>query len=101
MTQILLYSGLLLFGMCISQIADLASSRTVLSAATMICLAYIMIEVGLEFVLDKRRLKSYGMDYLVAATAAAFPWIFCAAYFMAVFQTDWKEALLVGRFAAP
>lgn len=101
MIQILLYSGLLLVGMCVSQIADLSSSHVFLSAVTMICLAYIMIEVGLEFILDKRRLKSYGMDYLVAATAAAFPWIFCAGYFMAVFQTDWKEALLVGRFAAP
>lgn len=101
MIQILLYSGLLLMGMGVSQIADLSPIRTALSMATMICLAYIMVEVGLEFVLDKRRLKSYGVDYLVAATAAAFPWIFCAVYFVAVFQTDWKEALLVGRFAAP
>lgn len=67
----------------------------------MICLAYIMIEVGLEFTIDKKNLKSYGKDYLIAATAAAFPWIFCAAYMVWLFGSDWKEALMVGRFAAP
>ena len=55
----------------------------------------------MEFTLDKRRLRSYGWDYVVAATAAAFPWLFCAAYFVAALQTNWKEALLLGRFAAP
>ncbi|HBH97544.1 MAG TPA: sodium:proton antiporter [Candidatus Omnitrophica bacterium] len=101
MTQVLLYSGLLVGGLVVSQLADLSSLRTALSTVTMVCLAYIMIEVGLEFTLDKRRLRSYGWDYVVAATAAAFPWIFCALYFIAVFQAPWTEAFLVGRFAAP
>jgi len=101
MIQVILYSGLLLAGMVVSQAADLSGLRGALSTLTMVCLAYIMLEVGLEFTLDKQRLKSYGWDYVVAATAAAFPWILCAAYFMGVFQTDWKEALLIGRFAAP
>jgi len=99
--NILLYSSLLIVGLIVSQSVDLSPARGSLSTLTLICLAYIMIEVGLEFVLDKRRLKKYGADYLVAATAAAFPWIFCATYFMAVFGTGWKEALLIGRFAAP
>ncbi|MCM8794530.1 MAG: cation:proton antiporter [Candidatus Omnitrophica bacterium] len=101
MIQILLYSGLLVFGMAVSQLLDLSGLRPLLVTVTMVCLAYIMVEVGLEFTLDKKRLKSYGWDYVVAMIAAAFPWIFCAAYFMAVFQTPWKEALLIGRFAAP
>jgi Kef-type K+ transport system membrane component KefB len=101
MLLILLYSGLLITGMIISQVVDLAAIGFLVSAVTMICLAYIMIEVGLEFTLDKKRLRSYGWDCIVAATAAALPWIFCAIYFKAFFQTPWKEALLIGRFAAP
>ena len=101
MIHVFLYSGLLIGGMVVSQVADLAPWRAMLSTATMVCLAYIMIEVGLEFTLDKRQLRSYGWDYVVAATAAAFPWIFCAFYFLLVFQTSWQEAFLVSRFAAP
>lgn len=101
MFQVFIYSGLLMAGMVGSQILNLDSMRGFLTTLTMICLSYIMIEVGLEFTIDKKRLKSYGTDYLVAATAAAFPWVFCAGYFVWVFGTDWKEALLVGRFAAP
>jgi len=68
-----------------------------------------MIHVGYEFEIDRSRLKSYAVDYGVAATAAAFPWIFVAAYFVFIltppeawgsFDT-WKESLLAGRFAAP
>lgn len=101
MIQIILYSILLLLGMVVSQVWNLESVKMLLSSITMTCLAYIMIEVGLEFTLDKKRLKSYGWDYVVAATAAAFPWIFCAVYFIAFFKTPWEEALLIGRFAAP
>ncbi len=101
MLQIIIYSVLLVLGMLTSQILNLGGIKHLLSTITMICLAYIMVEVGLEFTLDKKRLKSYGWDYVVAATAAAFPWIFCAIYFVMAFDTSWKEALLVGRFAAP
>lgn len=101
MVQIVFYSTLLLIGMIVSQAVELTGVKYLLSTVTMICLAYIMIEVGLEFTIDKKRLKSYGWDYVVAATAAAFPWIFCALYFIFVFDTSWKEAFLVGRFAAP
>ncbi len=101
MKQVLIYSLLLVSGILGSQFLDLESSRSAVSMITMICLAYIMIEVGLEFTINKRNLRSYGVDYAVAATAAAFPWILCAVYFVTVFGSDWKEALLVGRFAAP
>ena len=76
---------------------------------TMIALSFIMIHVGYEFELDKSNLGQYGWDYLVAFTAAAFPWIFVSLYFVFVMlppQTwwawdTWKETLLVGRFASP
>jgi len=68
-----------------------------------------MIHEGYEFDIDKTRLGAYGWDYVVAMTAAAFPWIFVCAYFVFVlfpaetwgmWQT-WKESLLASRFAAP
>jgi hypothetical protein len=65
-----------------------------------------MIRVGYEFVIDKSRLRSYGWDYVVAATAATFPWLFVAIYFIFVLSDAsasavWKESLLTSRFAAP
>jgi len=76
---------------------------------TMSLLAFIMIEVGREFEVDLKNKKQYGMDYLVAATAAAFPWILVSAYFLIFLMPEvsstgkpkWIEALLAGRFAAP
>jgi hypothetical protein len=75
----------------------------------MVALAFIMIHVGYEFELDKTNLRQYGWDYVVAMTAAAFPWLFVVLYFVfillppAVWGTweAWQEALLAGRFAAP
>ncbi len=101
MKKVFIFSLLLVLGMGISQFLDLAKVQGLLYAVTMTCLAYIMIQVGLEFTIDKNNLKSYATDYLVAATAAAFPWIFCAAYFVYIFGMDWQESLLAGRFAAP
>ena len=71
MRQILLYSGFLLGGMVASQTLDLAGFHNLISMATMICLACIMIEVGLEFTIDKKHLKRYAWDYVVAAMAAS------------------------------
>ncbi len=101
MAQILFYSGLLIVGIICSQVTDLSQARQSIEALTMICLAYIMIEVGLEFTMDKKKVKSYGVDYLVSASAAILPWLFCAAYFALFLGTNWKESLLVGCFAAP
>jgi hypothetical protein len=80
-----------------------------LRLATMVALAFIMIHVGYEFELDKTNLRQYGWDYVVAMTAAAFPWIFIVLYLMFVVLPAgawdsweaWVEALLAGRFAAP
>jgi len=115
MKKVGLYSALLLSGLIGSQwlpsvFPDLFSALvTPIKMMTMFCLAFIMIHVGLEFEIDKSNLRQYGWDYVVAATAAAFPWILCALYFVFVmtsaegwFNFDaWKQSLLVSRFSAP
>ncbi len=115
MRKVLLYSILLFVGLALSQ-----ALPTLLGGApegfsflvrvlTMTGLAFIMIHVGFEFHLDKKRLGSYGWDYVVAFTAASFPWILVTGYFVLVMLPQgswgnadaWKETLLAGRFAAP
>lgn len=101
MKKVLLYSSLLIAGMLLSQHPAMSELGWLSGSITMICLSYIMIEVGLEFMIDKRNLGQYGKDYLVAATAAAFPWIFCSIYFIGVLSLGHKESWLLGRFASP
>ena len=74
-----------------------------------ICLAFIMINVGREFEIDKRNMRGYAKDYLVAMFAAAMPWLLIALYYIFVILPStmwgegdvWKETLLLSRFAAP
>jgi len=114
MKKVLLFSILLVAGLLLSQsldslLGDSKITRETIRILTMMMLGFIMIHVGYEFEIDRSRLKSYGFDYLVAATAAGFPWILCAAYFALVFNDPanwgsfdtWTSALLAGRFAAP
>lgn len=114
MKKVLLFSILLVVGLILSQYLDNLTGdsvfvRETVRILTMVMLGFIMIHVGYEFEIDRTRLKSYGFDYLVAATAAAFPWIFCAVYFVLFFHDSslwgsfdtWTKALLAGRFAAP
>ena len=115
MRKVILYSVLLFVGLGLSQALPslLGGAHDAVAVATrvltMIGLAFIMIHVGFEFHIDKSRLRSYGWDYVVAFTAATFPWIFVTGYFVFVMlPTDvwgnfdaWKETLLAGRFAAP
>lgn len=115
MKKVFVYSILLLIGLIISQfMTELAGDSydtvyEVLRLLTVFCLGFIMIHVGYEFEIDRNNLKSYAVDYGVAATAAAFPWLFVAGYFVFVMSSSsawgsfdtWKEALLAGRFAAP
>ena len=113
MKNILLLSGFLLVGLILSQLlpslilVDYYSDFThAIRVLTTVALGFIMIRVGYEFVIDKSRLRSYGWDYVVAATAATFPWLFVAIYFIFVLSDAstidvWKESLLTSRFAAP
>ncbi len=115
MRKVVLYSALLFIGLALSQALPLIAGdahdaiATAIRVLTMIGLAFIMIHVGFEFHIDKSRLESYGWDYVVAFTAASFPWIFVTGYFVFVMLPSdvwgdfgaWKETLLAGRFAAP
>ncbi len=113
MKNIILLSGLLLAGLVASQLLPSLIPSNYYSGyayciriLTTVALGFIMIRVGYEFDIDKRNLKAYGWDYVVAATSATFPWLFVATYFVFVLSdsttiTAWKESLLVSRFAAP
>jgi Kef-type K+ transport system membrane component KefB len=80
-----------------------------ISVLTLVALAFIMIHVGYEFEIDKKNTGQYAWDYVVAMTAAAFPWLLVTFYFVFVMLpaetwgqfAAWKETLLAGRFAAP
>jgi len=114
MRKIFLYSLLLVIGLIGSQLLpEIVGSSDhlvfeIINFLMMITLAYIMIKVGLEFEIDKSKIKSYAWDYLVAMVSAALPWIFVAFYFSSLLSREfftmwdtWKELLLVSRFAAP
>ena len=101
MRRVLVYSLLLVVGMVLSQLPIVRSSNAVIMPLTMIFLAYIMIEVGMEFDIDKSRLGSYAVDYAIAMGAAAVPWLCAAIYFYGFFGLGFKESLLVGRFSSP
>lgn len=108
MRKVLLYSLLLVAGLILSQFMPRAAAVPV-QLLTMLALSFIMIHVGLEFVIDKSQPAKYLWDYIVAGTAAAFPWIFCAVYFVYVMSPRqlwghpdlWKAVLLESRFASP
>lgn len=101
MKKILLYSLLLILGLVGSQFLG-GIGENWIKWGTMFCLSFIMIHVGYEFEIDKSNPKQYAWDYIVAGTAAAFPWLLCAAYFVWVIEMDsWKDALLVARFSSP
>ena len=106
---------LLMVGLLLSQVLPtvMGESYATLSEVVYIllgtCLAFIMINVGREFELDKSNVGSYIKDYCVAMLAAAAPWILIAIYYVFfLLPSDlwssgdaWKETLLLSRFAAP
>ena len=108
MKRVAAYSALLIVGLVGSQILPLVAQTSFALMAeplrwlTMLCLAFLMIHVGLEFDIDRRNVRQYAVDYGIAATAAGFPWLLCAGYMMLVMNpSHWTEALLAARFAAP
>lgn len=115
MKKVLAYSLLLVAGVVGSQLLPGIAGEAygtvshIVTFLTMAGLSFIMIHVGYEFEIDKTNLRQYGWDYVVAMTAAAFPWIFVTGYFLFVMLPPdawqsfdaWKETLLAGRFAAP
>lgn len=114
MAKVLTYSILLILGMIFSQLLPrwTGGSETVahmLQLLTFTTLAFIMIHVGYEFDIDKRKKAQYGTDFAIAMTAASFPWLLVSAYFVLVMGppgaatswSQWRDELLVGCFAAP
>ena len=116
MRKILLYSLSLVFGLILSQLApgvikgeSYELFNSVLTSLMYVCLAFVMINVGREFELDKSRWRTYRDDYFIAMGTAALPWILVAVYYIFVLLPPeyffsgnaWKESLLLSRFAAP
>ncbi len=115
MKKVLSFSAMLMLGLLLSQVlpgalgANYETTREGIEILLGICLAFIMINVGREFEVDKSNIKVYAKDYLVAMLAAAMPWILIAMYYIFVLMPSswwssgavWKESLLLSRFAAP
>lgn len=115
MKKVAAFSALLVCGLVSAKFlpgwagANFAMVDEIVTFLTLTGLGFIMIHVGYEFDIDKSNLKPYGWDYVVAMTAAAFPWIFVSLYFVFVMLpssawdswTAWTEILLAGRFSAP
>lgn len=113
MKKVFLFSSFLLLGLIGSQCLPFCLEEYFgivekgIKSLMFVCLAFIMINVGREFELDKSRWKSYTTDYFIAMAAAAVPWLLVACYYMYLLPPEfwnweaWKENLLLSRFAAP
>ncbi|MFA5059686.1 MAG: cation:proton antiporter [Candidatus Omnitrophota bacterium] len=99
--MVLVFCLLLIAGIIGGQLFDVSASKDVLSFITSVCLAYIMIEVGLEFSVDKRKIRSYEWDACVAFIAAALPTLLWFLYFSFVMQHPWRPSMVAGLSAAP
>ncbi|NCC09033.1 MAG: sodium:proton antiporter [Bacteroidia bacterium] len=114
MRKVLSFSAFLMIGLVLSQILPgvggvYESIKPVTNILLYVCLSFIMINVGREFVLDKSRWRSYAQDYFIAMATAALPWLLIALYYVFILLPPelwnsweaWKENLLLSRFAAP
>ncbi len=115
MKKVLSFSLLLMTGLVLSQLLpsvlgeSYGELKHMVEVALGVCLAFIMINVGREFEIDKSNVKVYVKDYFVAMFAAAVPWLLIAIYYIfAIMPSEWwgsgdawKETLLLSRFAAP
>ncbi len=116
MKKVLSFSSLLMLGLILSQILPgvlgtevYGELKHIVEIMLGVCLAFIMINVGREFEIDKRNVGVYAKDYLIAMFAAAMPWLLIALYYIFVLMPSawwsmgetWKETLLLSRFAAP
>jgi Kef-type K+ transport system membrane component KefB len=115
MKKVLSFSAMLMLGLVLSQILPDVVGDTYSELKHMVevmlgvCLAFIMINVGREFEIDKSNAGIYVKDYFVAMFAAAVPWVFVAIYYIFALMPSewwgmgdtWKETLLLSRFAAP
>ncbi len=115
MRKVLSFSAFLIIGLIVSQFLPIVAGegyegiKSLTNVLLYICLSFIMINVGREFVIDKSRWKAYAEDYFIAMATAAMPWILIALYYLFILLPPeywtsweaWKENLLLSRFAAP
>ena len=109
MRKVLSFSGFLMLGLVVSQFLPMMAGdgygavKSISNVLLYVCLSFIMINVGREFVLDKTRWKSYAQDYFIAMATAAVPWLLIACYYIFFLDTglSWENNLLISRFAAP
>ncbi len=115
MRKIALFSIFLILGLACSQTlpivfgnATFSQTKPIFDSMLYVCLAFIMINVGREFELDKSHWRSYTTDYFIAMATAAAPWLLICFYYMILLPSNyftdwnaWKETLLLSRFAAP
>ncbi|MBI3314400.1 MAG: cation:proton antiporter [Candidatus Omnitrophica bacterium] len=99
--MVLVFSSLLIFGIISGQFVDFFQVRGVLTFSASVCLAYIMMDVGREFSVEKRSVGSYGRDFLIATAAAVLPAVLWFGYFVVFVNSPWKPALLSGLSSAP
>ena len=77
MRKVLSFSGFLMLGLVVSQFLPMMAGdgygavKSISNVLLYVCLSFIMINVGREFVLDKTRWKSYAQDYFIAMATAA------------------------------
>ena len=115
MKKVLSFSLMLMMGLVLSQLlpkflgASYGELKEIVEITLGVCLAFIMINVGREFEIDKSNVRVYVKDYFVAMLAAAMPWVLIAIYYIFALMPSewwglgetWKETLLLSRFAAP
>lgn len=115
MRKVLSFSAFLIIGLIVSQFLPIVAGegyegiKSLANVLLYICLSFIMINVGREFVIDKSHWKAYAEDYFIAMATAAMPWILIALYYVFILLPPeywtsweaWKENLLLSRFAAP
>jgi len=115
MRKVVVFSALLVAGLVASQWLPGLAGRAygpvtrIIHLLTHVSLAFIMIHVGIEFIIVKTALSRYGKDYLLAMIAAGLPWLLAAGYFLVAMSPPgalgrwdaWKATLLIGRFASP
>ena len=69
MRKVLFFSGFLMFELIVSQFLPMMAGdrygavKSISNILLYVCLSFIMINVGREFVLDKTRWKSYTRNY--------------------------------------
>ena len=88
MKKVFLFSVFLLCGLVLSQVLpgmmgdSYSFFEKIFKNLMFICLAFIMINVGREFELDKKQWRSYTADYFIAMATAAVPWLLVAFYYI-------------------